>query len=108
MVRLPGQRGFISRESSSDGSAILRSDPGRGLRPNGELLLTQICMAKAVGFGGEGRFRDDEIKKLQTDTKRMHETLATIAGQTGNVRNGALEEAAARTIRWRARLAFLD
>jgi hypothetical protein len=38
----------------------------------------------------------------------MHETLATIAGQTGNVRIGALEEAAARTIRWRARLAFLD
>ena len=65
-------------------------------------------MAKAVGFGGEGRFRDDEIKKLRTDTETIRETLATIAGQTGNVRNGALEEAAARTIRWRARLAFLD
>lgn len=43
-------------------------------------------MAKAVGVGGDGRFRGDEIKKLQTDTKTMHETLATIAGQTGNVR----------------------
>jgi hypothetical protein len=87
---------------------ILRSDPGRGLRPSGELLLTQICMAKAVGFGGEERFRDDEIKKLQTDTETMHEMLATIAGQTGNIRIGAFEEASARTIRWWARLAFLD
>jgi hypothetical protein len=65
-------------------------------------------MAKAVGVGGDGRFRGDEIKKLQTDTKTMHQTVATIAGQTGNVRIGALEKAAARTIRRRVRLVFLD
>jgi hypothetical protein len=84
MVKLPRQRGSSQDgESSSDGSAILRSNSGRDFRFGGKpsVLLTQICLAKAVGFGAHGQSRDDEIAKLPTDLKAVQETRSATSGQ---------------------------
>jgi hypothetical protein len=71
MVNLPREASSPDCEGSSDGSAILDLNRAVIFALAAGLLLTQICVVKAVGFGADGQYRNDEIAKLQTNPKAL-------------------------------------